>query len=128
MTNKTLARPQWYLLLLMSLAFSLHAGFIVYNDGSLADYLFWQAYLFNTLAAEIILSVMLRMAPKRSDYLGFIFMGGSLFKFLVFFLFFYPVYKGDGAMAGEEFVAFFIPYFVALSFKSFILLKSLNQG
>lgn len=128
MTDKILARPQLYLLLLIGGVFALHATYILATDGSLNDNLFWQAYLFNTLAAEIILTVMLRMAPKRSDYLGFVFMGGSLLKFLVFFLAFYPVYKEDGTMAGDEFMAFFIPYLVALSFKSFILLQRLNQS
>ena len=128
MTNKILARPQLYLLLLIGVVFGLHAGYVLSSGGSLNEALFWQAYLFNTLAAEIILTVMLRMAPKKSDYLGFVFMGGSLLKFLVFFLAFYPVYKEDGTMEVDEFMAFFIPYLVALSFKSYILLKSLNQS
>lgn len=116
------------LLLTMLLSFGLHAGLVLNFGGSINDHLLWQAYLFNLLAAEIILAVMLKIAAKQKDHLGFIFMGGSLLKFLFFFLFFYPDYKADGDISTVEFAAFFVPYIIALSFKSFLLLKSLNQA
>jgi len=119
--------PQISLLLIMALVFGAHAIWAFQSGESLEKDLLWQAYLFNIVAAETILSIMLRIAKKQKDHLGFIFMGGSLLKFLVFFLVFYPVYKADGEMQTPEFIAFFIPYITALGFKSFILLKSLNQ-
>lgn len=128
MTKLFLRSPQLSLLLILLLVFGLHAGLVLSEGESLNKNLLWQAYLFNLLAAEIILSIMLRLAKKQKDHLGFIFMGGSLLKFLAFFLVFYPEYKADGETQSEEFIAFFVPYFSALSFKSFILLKSLNQA
>ncbi len=127
MNSRILRFPQLFLFALFVLAFSAHAYFVINDGKSLSENLLWQAYLFNLIVAEIILTVMLRIAKKQKDYLGFIFMGGSGLKFLVFFLVFYPAYKEDGEMSIAEFASFFIPYILALSFKSFILLKTLNQ-
>lgn len=120
--------PQAALLLILIIVFSLHASLLYYQGLSLSADLTWQAYVFNGLAATIILTVLLRLAKKSKDYLGFVFMGGSLLKFLVFFLFFYPVYKEDGEISSLEFSSFFIPYLICLAFKSFLLLKSLNKN
>ena len=60
------------------------------------------------LAATILIFIQSRF-NKKSSHTGFIFLGGSGLKFLVFFLVFYPFYSADGTMATSEFAAFFVP-------------------
>jgi hypothetical protein len=127
MIDRVLRAPQLYLMALLVLVFAIHAAYLNLHNIPLSDNLTWQAYIFNALAAVLILTFMLRLAQKSKDYLGFVFMGGSLLKFLVFFVFFYPVYKADDKIQALEFSSFFIPYLICLSFKSFVLLKSLNR-
>lgn len=111
----------------MAVAFATHAAFLSHLNLSLGEYLTWQAYLFNFLAASGILIFLLRLTKKNKSNLGFIFMAGSLLKFLVFFIFFFPEYKADGEMQAVEFSSFFIPYAICLSVKSFVLIRTLNR-
>lgn len=127
MINRILGTPQVLLILILALVFSIHAYWLDSEGYNLYAFLMPQAYVFNAAAAIGILSLMMRLAKKSKDYLGFVFMGGSLLKFLVFFLFFYPDYKEDGEITALEFSSFFIPYLISLSFKSFVLLRSLNK-
>lgn len=64
---------------------------------------------------------------KLKNALGFLFMGGSLIKFVVFFLVFYPVYRADGEIQRTEFAAFFVPYLTALVLETYFASKMLNQ-
>ena len=54
-------------------------------------------------------------------------MGFSLFKFILFFVLFYPAYKADGVVEKMEVLTFFIPYFVGLSLETGILVQKLNK-
>ena len=54
-------------------------------------------------------------------------MGISLFKFILFFVFFNPAYKADGVVQKMEVLTFFIPYFVGLSLETEILVQKLNK-
>jgi F0F1-type ATP synthase assembly protein I len=78
------------------------------------------------LAATILLFIQARF-NKKSAQTGFIFLGGSGLKFLVFFLVFYPYYRQDGVMATSEFAAFFIPYATCLILEVIFLSKQLNN-
>jgi len=128
MYKRLLNRPQLGLSLILLVEFVVHY-FVLDSLGiSLSANLTGQAYLFNLIAGVLIITVMLRLAATQKDYLGFVFMGGSLLKFLVFFLVFYPVYKEDDHISNQEFSSFFVPYLSALTYKSLVLLRSLNQG
>ena len=59
--------------------------------------------------------------------LGFIFMTGSLIKFGIFFIVFYPGYKTDGDIQTLEFTSFFTPYAICLIIETYFLVKLLNQ-
>ena len=45
---------------------------------------------------------------------GFVFMGGSILKFGVFFFFIYPDFKADGLVGSDELTLFFVPYLISL--------------
>ncbi len=116
------------LFLFLAIAFSLHAIYLSQEGIGLGSYLTWQAYLFNFIVASVILFFLLALPAKHQTNLGFVFMAGSFFKFLIFFLFFYPQYKADGEMQAIEFTSFFVPYAICLSIKTFILIRRLNQA
>ncbi len=85
------------------------------------------SYLVNFLLALGIFLGLYFLREKVKNALGFLFMAGSLLKFLVFFLIFYPTYKADGNMQSSEFAAFFAPYLIALVLETLFASKMLNK-
>ena len=77
--------------------------------------------------AMSIFLFMDRFKYKFKNTLGFLFMGGSSLKFIIFFIVFQPVYKLDGVTSKSEFAAFFIPYALCLSLEVYSLVKMLNK-
>ena len=85
------------------------------------------AYLVNFVLAFAIYVGMDKLKDTQPNNLGFIFMTGSMIKFGVFFLLFYPAYKLDGDMSPLEFSSFFIPYATSLILETITLSKLLNS-
>ena len=85
------------------------------------------AYVVNFFLAAVIFVGLYLARKKLKNALGFLFMGGSLLKFAVFFLLFYPNYKADGVIQKVEFAAFFVPYVLALIIETYFASKMLNQ-
>nr|WP_299171125.1 DUF6168 family protein [uncultured Allomuricauda sp.] len=115
------------LIVLLLISFGLHI-LILSNKGlPIFDNLIIRSYVVNGLLAAIIFTLLYKFRQKLKNQIGFLFMGGSLLKFLFFFLLFYPTYKSDGDMSGLEFGAFFIPYAVALFLETFYTSKMLKN-
>mgnify|MGYP001791270140 CR=1 FL=1 len=110
----------------MVLVFAAHLGILQFSGQPLFQNLIVEAYLSNLLLAIFIFYILYRYRFRFRNALGFLFMGGSFLKFLVFFIVFYPSYKSDGEMQRLEFAAFFIPYLVALIFETAQASKMLN--
>lgn len=85
------------------------------------------SYILNFLLAFLIVATLSIYINKLKSYIGFLFMFGSLLKFAVFFIWFYPIFKMDGDINGFEFSVFFLPYFICLLFETFELSKMLNK-
>lgn len=85
------------------------------------------SYIINFLLAAAIFIGLFYARKKLKNALGFLFMGGSLIKFAVFFIIFYPAYRADGEIQSTEFAAFFIPYLTALILETYFASKMLNQ-
>ncbi len=85
------------------------------------------AYLLNTVTATIIFTVIVRLRERYSEQLGFVFLAGSGLKFLLFFLFMYPVFHADGALSRTEFATFFIPYSITTGIETIALASILNR-
>lgn len=85
------------------------------------------SYVLNYAMAATILIFIQSKFNKKSSHTGFIFLGGSGLKFLVFFLVFYPFYREDGTMSTSEFAAFFVPYATCLILEVAYLSKQLNN-
>jgi hypothetical protein len=86
------------------------------------------AYFINISLAIFIYVGLYLLRKKQESNLGFIFMTGSLIKFGIFFLIFYPEYKYDGEIQTLEFTTFFIPYAVCLIIETYFLTKLLNSN
>lgn len=72
------------------------------------------SYIINFLLVLFIVVVISIYIHQLKSYIGFLFMFGSLLKFAVFFIWFYPIIKMDGTTNFLEFSLFFIPYLVGL--------------
>lgn len=115
------------LLLVIAVVFAVHL-FILQNMGMriFADRILLSYLLNYTLAGSILLFIQSKF-NKKSSHTGFIFLGGSGLKFLVFFIVFYPFYREDGTMSTSEFAAFFVPYATCLILEVAFLSKQLNN-
>ena len=88
------------------------------------------SYLFNFFMAFAIVAGLYVVRFRLKQQIGFLFIGGSLLKFLVFFLFFYPSFIADGTISRAEFSNFFVPYFLALATETYFtasMLKNLEK-
>ena len=85
------------------------------------------AYAVNYILAVAIYGALYLLQEKMTSQLGFLYMGGSLLKFLFFFILFYPSYKLDGEMSNAEFAAFFIPYAISLILETSGIIKFLKK-
>lgn len=86
------------------------------------------SYIVNVTLVIIIFGVLYISRKKYKAQLGFLFMAGSVLKFAVFFIAFYPFYKLDGHISKVEFASFFTPYCIGLILETFSLVKWLNKS
>ena len=115
------------LLVLLGMAFGVHAWVRARAGLSPMGDLLWVSYGFNFVAAFGILAGLYLVRVRMKNQIGFLFIGGSLLKFLVFFLFFYPSFKADGSISRAEFFSFFVPYFLALATETFFTASMLRN-
>lgn len=85
------------------------------------------SYGVNVVLAAVGYFTIYKFRLKHPDKLGFIFMGLSGIKFLVFFLLLQPLYSADGTMSTIEFGMFFIPYSVTTATETVVLVRMLNK-
>ncbi|GGK30868.1 hypothetical protein GCM10007962_26480 [Yeosuana aromativorans] len=85
------------------------------------------AYLINLGLVVLIFGLLYSLRNKQKNQLGFLFITGSILKFAVFFIVFYPGYKADDHITKLEFAAFFVPYALGLIVETISLVKWLNK-
>lgn len=85
------------------------------------------SYVVNLLLVVIIFGLLYLSKRKFKDQLGFLFIAGSVLKFGVFFVVFYPFFKLDNHISKLEFAAFFVPYGLGLILETISLVKWLNK-
>ncbi len=115
------------LLVVLSLVFTIHIAFLNQFEKALFDNRILAAYLINYFLAVLIYLMLYLLRNKMKAQLGFLYMGGSLVKFIFFFIFFYPFYKIDGKLDSLEFAAFFTPYVICLIFETLGVIKFLKK-
>jgi hypothetical protein len=84
-------------------------------------------YSVNYVLIIAVFGFLYLMRNKYKTQLGFLFLAGSLLKFVVFFMVFYPIFKEDGDMSKLEFASFFVPYGMGLFLETISLSKWLNK-
>lgn len=85
------------------------------------------SYSINYVLIIAVFGFLYLMRNKYKSQLGFLFLAGSLLKFAVFFIVFYPIFKEDGQMSKLEFASFFVPYGMGLFLETLSLSKWLNK-
>ncbi len=126
MTNHIIKFIIAFLLSLLAV-FAIHIFYLKTQNLPLFDNKIIAAYVINFLAAVVIYVSLFLLKNKFKEQLGFLYMGGSFIKFILFFIFFYPAYKLDGQMSSLEFGAFFIPYLISLIFETLGVIKFLKK-
>jgi len=109
------------------IVFAIHVFYLKIQNLPLFDNKIIAAYAINFLVAIVIYISLYALKTKFKEQLGFLYMGGSFIKFILFFIFFYPSYKLDGQMSSLEFGAFFIPYVISLIFETLGVIKILKK-
>lgn len=85
------------------------------------------SYNINFLMVIGVFGLLYLLRDKFKTQLGFLFLAGSVLKFAIFFIVFYPFYKQDGVITKLEFTSFFVPYAVGLVLETLSLGKWLNK-
>ncbi len=85
------------------------------------------SYTVNVLLAVIIFTTLYLLKEKYKNQIGFLFLGGSFLKFLVFFILFYPIFKQDGDITNLEFASFFVPYAICLLIETLGVIRILKD-
>lgn len=114
-------------ILVMALIFALHMFVLNSLNYPLFDNRIVASYIINLYLVVLIFGILYLLKEKYKNQLGFLFMAGSVIKFAVFFIFFYPFYRQDGDISKLEFAAFFIPYATGLILETVSLSKWLNS-
>lgn len=111
----------------LAVTFGIHLAILTGLDFPLFDDEITRSYIVNYILAALLFLIIQMSVAKKSTMTGFIFMFGSAFKFLIFFLVFYPEFHADENMETTEFTAFFVPYAVCLIAEVAYLSKQLNN-
>ncbi len=112
---------------MLSLAFFAHTSFLE-NLGHLRfGDLIVTSYWLNGALAAAIYAILFLFRNILKNYIGYLFIGGSFIKFILFFILFYPIYQADGKMDKFEFAAFFVPYVISLVIETIFTGKMLNN-
>lgn len=114
-------------IVLLVVAFGIHIAVLSFLNLPLFENRITAAYIVNLVLIISIFGILYLLKEKYKAQLGFLFLAGSLLKFAVFFIVFYPFYKQDGIITKLEFASFFVPYVLGLVLETTSLSKWLNQ-
>ncbi|MGB0807037.1 MAG: hypothetical protein ACPGRC_10120 [Salibacteraceae bacterium] len=125
--NQSIGRFSIYLFITLVISFGIHFGYLIFLGSDTNWVEIATTYGVNFILGLSITLVLYKLKDKYAHSLGFIFMGGSMFKFLIFFMALQPIYKADGNISSLEFGYFFIPYGISLAFETLFISQILNE-
>jgi len=114
-------------IVLLTIVFGIHLVVLHSMEVPLFDNKIVLSYIVNFTLIVFIFGILYLLKEKYKSQLGFLFLAGSILKFAVFFMVFYPIYKLDNITTKLEFAAFFVPYLAGLILESVSLSKWLNK-
>ena len=126
--KQSVSRFSLFLFLTLLISFGIHFSYLHFYVSGYSINDIGITYVINFFLGLGITYGLFRLKDKYADTLGFIFMAGSMFKFLIFFLAIQPIYKADGDVSVLEFGYFFIPYAVSLAFETMFISQILNEA
>jgi hypothetical protein len=127
MKNKILERFVLILFSILAVAFIIHISIFSFLNYDLFASRIITSYVGNFVLTVVIFAYIYKNRIKKTERLGFFFLGGSMIKFMLFFIFLNPFFMEDGLVSRLEFLSFFIPYSVALTVETQQLIKELNK-
>ena len=127
MKNKNLERFVLILFSILAVAFIIHISIFSFLNYDLFATRIITSYVGNFVLTVVIFAYIYKNRIKKTERLGFFFLGGSMIKFMLFFIFLNPFFMQDGLVSRLEFLSFFIPYSVALTVETQQLIKELNK-
>ena len=127
MSTKALVRFVLILASILLVVFFVHISTLHYLNLDLFANRIITSYVGNFAFTVVIFTYIYQNKEKKTESLGFLFLGGSMVKFLLFFIFLNPFFMQDGLVSRVEFFSFFIPYVVALVVETEQLIKELNR-
>jgi hypothetical protein len=116
------------LLLTLLIVFAIHITILNALNLPLFNNKIILSYVVNFLMASGIFTLLYFLNKKQESYIGFIYLGGSFLKFILFFLLFYPFYREDGIITKPELFSFLTPYFLCLIIETYSLVKLMNNN
>ena len=125
--DTSITRFTIYLFVLLLIIFGAHLLVLNSQNLPLFDHKILLAYLVNFMLALGTFMLLFLLKEKLKNQLGFLFIGASFLKFVMFFLLFYPDYSSDQKMSTLEFSTFFVPYISSLAIEVLALTKMLNK-
>ena len=127
---KKLSKIVFYLSVLLLTSFAIHAlsQERLYRD-LYANHLIL-SYCLQFILAVATYTLLLVLHKKHKDKLGFIYITGSILKFIIAYVVLRPIFNADGQISRPEFLSLFVPYMLALVLNTWAmqsLLKENNQ-
>ncbi len=127
MKNNPVLFFSFQLLLILAVAFVVHASIQSAIGIGTFDKHIIITYSFNYLLAVVFFAVLLFFKKKKSTQLGFIFMFSSMLKFVLFFILLSPLLRTEQGVKSAEFISFFIPYGISSTFEVLCMVRILNK-
>ena len=103
--------------------------YLVFENSSfnLQNKLIQRFYLFLTLLNLFTFYILLKVNEKKSEYVGYTFLGFVLIKMVVSFVFLYPIIISKMLEKEKYILVFFVLYFVYLIFETVSSLFLINK-
>lgn len=126
-TIKPILRFSMFLLLALSAVFGIQALIYQFLGISIFEHLLITSYWVNYIMVVFTFAIIIALKNRKSQSLGFLFLGGFFIKIAVFLFFFKPIFLQDDEISSIEFAAFFTPYAFCLAYETYILVSILNK-
>jgi hypothetical protein len=115
-----------WMVLVLGAAYALHHHWLSSLDSSHTSLLLG-FYGMNAGLGLLIGMLIIYLSFTKPELTGFTFMGGSLLKFGVFFVVFFPGLSEVEVVRKEQFIVFFIPYALSMIIEVWYLIRFLNR-
>ncbi|MFZ9954486.1 MAG: DUF6168 family protein [Flavobacteriales bacterium] len=86
------------------------------------------SYSLQMILAIATYTLLMVLHKKHKDKLGFIYITGSILKFIIAYVVLRPVFNADGQISKSEFLSLFIPYLLALAFNTWAMQGLLKEN